>query len=326
MDNINFNFGDLLFDLRRNIRKYLFGEDYILDEIATRISATFKWVIERNAATMLDKAKEIEDFVSSEKELQIRYSGMHIKDVLDDLTKRQARILWFFRGCKQNQSLDEQKDDYYNAKRYIAFLLADMLLLKCKDKKICPEMSLKPEYIEYLQGITIEEFTRYKAYLRWRDRNINNYPKDNDKYLEDYFSAINFLDKTAINCKNKQCGDTFEYWKRIIESGDYIAKLDMIKIAKINTLRRLFREDPEKMNFLDQFVTNFYENIKELVIRNKDTLETIKDIVSTIYEKSDVVNMFEFILKCFLVSKLTREEHNQIRAKYNKPSIELALK
>jgi hypothetical protein len=80
------------------------------------------------------------------------------------------------------------------------------------------------------------------------------------------------------------------------------------------------------MDYVDQFVTSFYNNLRQLVDRNTAPNKLVEEIVNSLYEKPDVVNMFEFILKCFFVSRLTPEEHNQIRKKYNKSLLEAVLK
>lgn len=319
---------NIIGDAEKGIRGklYNYGEDEIFDEIAKNIYATFKWVIERDASVDSDKNREIEDYIQSEKYFQTKYSGKEpIKEVLSDLTENQARILWFFKGCRPNQTSEEEKDDYYSAKRYIGFLLADRLLLECHEKKICPDESLKPEYVEYLQGVTIEEFTRFRAYLRWHDRNRNGSIKDTDKHLEDYLTAMDFLDKAMINCKNKECNDSLLFWKKIVENENYarrINQVSLIKQAKINTLKRLFRDYPKQVEYIEIFVAKFYDNILKLLCGIVIPKGVIEGILNSLYEKSDVVNMFEFILKCFLLSKVSPEEHNFIRTKHKKKSLD----
>lgn len=314
-----FENGSIREQVKTNMYKHL-PKCHRIDEIALNIFATANWVLNRRAEKA-GKEKELQDFYDAEKELFKKAEELSLAELLKVLTHTQQQILDFFNPNKK-------EDNPYNAKRYVGFLLTDKLLRNCQNK-ICPEESLKEECVEYLQGLTIEEFVRYKAYLRWYDRTKDSYVKDDNKKLEDYLTGMGFLDSAMNNCENKKCEDKIIFWQKVVErkfhSKDTI--LATIKCAKKNTLKRLLPQVYKShYTYVDEFVDRFYNHILKLSSLNQPSQDIAGKIVNSIYEKPHVVNMFEFILKCFLVSRLTREEHNQIRAKNNKLSVELVLK
>jgi hypothetical protein len=285
--------------------------------VAKKIGATFLWVVERHASPS-SKNQELEDYAESERQLYTLYAGIPLKDALKDLTKRQARIIWFFNGANPNQIPEQEQNDYYTAKRYLGFLLSDRLLTRWSEGDLCPEESFREEYIEYFQGLTVEEFVRFKAYLRWLDRTKHRRITHPARQDEDYLVSLGFLDRLILKCRRNCCGDNEQFWRQIAEGQKYVDRtrdLSVIKTAKSNTLRRLFRDS--EIAVVDAFVDRFYGLIRQLPATPVPE-GLIEDIVHSIYEKPHLTNMFELFLKFFLASKLSPQAYLAIRTRVGK--------
>jgi len=322
----------------------IFDSDNLLDETGKKIFMAIKGLFHESSPFIVDLDEEAKIFLDSLNhkccELNLEeYDKLSPKCKLEVLTETQSRLLWCYKGKPPDQPKELREDDYYNAKRYIGFLLADLLLIRCSGR-ICPEdvidpnQCLFPEYIEYLQGISIEEYLKYKAYLTWDKRNKNNFPRDHGKENEDYFNAMAFLDNTTMrNCRKRNCKVILPLWKKIIEKKDLMRQQNILSIiakAKKGALVRLFADATSYAYnrdyfeaYIDKFVDSFYNGILSLICRDAiPEKEMIEKIISSVYENPKVVNMFEFILKCFLVSKLSREEHDSIRVIWKKEPLE----
>lgn len=286
-------------------------------EAAVRVYACANWVFKRGQDASVDKEKEVQDFLTAEQELREKMQKLPLKEILEDLVETQQDLLDYF-------SPDTKEHNKFNARRYIGFIIANELLRNC-NKEICPDKALKEEYVEYMQRLTIEEFVRYKAYLRWKERTKDKYIKDDHKELEDYLTGMGFLDTTMNNCKNQKCKDIVGFWQKIVErklkSQENI--LETIKRAKKNTLKRILPVVYASHNiYVEEFVDRFYNHILKLSSLNQPSQDIAAKIVNSIYENPQVINMFEFLLKCLLVTRLSREEHNSIRVICKKDPLE----
>lgn len=323
--NNNTKFSTANNNTKKNLRPILYAScDKFMGEIATKVWATSKWVFNRNATPEINKDIELAEYYETIYELQKKYKNWTTENVLKDVNEALAHLFWYFNRKQNNQTKEEQDDDYYDAKRYLGFLLADMILRQCSENHKCPDKFLRPEYIEYLRSVSIEEYVKHNAYLRWHERNKDTYIKDSEKQVSDYLHGVGFLDNTMINCKGKKCTQNIKAWSSIIGESDYkhyATLLKPITKAKTYTLNRLNDKDDiqEQIKDIKHFVNEFYPQVLGWLMEGKEPDRVIiNKIVDNMYGKSKVTNMFEFILKCSILCHLKFKEHTQSRAKHGK--------
>ncbi|MBN1653538.1 MAG: toll/interleukin-1 receptor domain-containing protein [Deltaproteobacteria bacterium] len=174
---------------------------------------------------------------------------------LQKLVLIQAQLFWYYKGCPASQDNESLSDNYYDAKRFISFCLADEIINQCINGPTCPFSALPAEYAKYLSSLTIEDFVRIKAYLYWCDRRSGNLPADP---ADDYFKAKNYVESFLNNCpckKSKKLASTMK--DRGFSSEDNVSR------AKLYTLRRLqYSTNREEGRKLSDFIEKFYSSLE----------------------------------------------------------------
>lgn len=312
-------------DLKSVVDKKLktkFPEDEFTG-ISTKIWATGKWIFERGADPTPSPFLQKEEYKRSEEECHSFFEEMSLKERLSFLTEKQAKLFWYFKGSPKIQSPEQEKDDYYNAKRYIGFLLAESLLKVCTNRsKKCATIYLQADFVEYLQSITVEEYLRFKAYLKWHTRNNDTLiHKDNGKDKVDYFNSLNYLDNTMINCKEKECNENLPFWLTFLNNYKTMNKAEVISHianAKLNSLKRLTPSYNEMQ--IHKFVNNYYGDYVEWIEQKgeRQNTNTLENIVQSIYSQPYAINMLEYISKCPILCQIARDIHNNYRQKTGK--------
>lgn len=318
----------------------------MLKELSAKVYAECRWVFESYATLTYNKERELADYKYGEEEFE-KKKDLTVKNLLEEVTKIQAAIFWYFKGRKIQPSKRERDNDYYDAKKYISFIITDMMIEKCKNKNICPILIISqvPDYIEYLENLTIYEYTKYKAFLKWKssiDKGIVTDDKNN------YFEALGYLDDVANNNCEEQLG--VSYSKLIDASKQFsnkitgINNLQLLKNKKFDTIDwtsnhncqlRTIAETSELkdiiINYIDLYkdIINdysniFYKNLNELIQEtNISSSNNSEETIAFVYKGpyARIVNMLEFFLKCIMVNNITLELHNKIRLNNYKPSI-----
>jgi len=196
-------------------------------------------------------------------------------------------------------------DHYYDAKKYIQFIYADMLIEKCKytqkqtgKNNTCPLFFLScfPEYIEFLDKLTIHEFIKYKAFLRWK-----NTQKDEPEY--NYYLELENLEKCSWN----YCPNLHEEWTKVMRSvllnrGNIETKIEQIKADNHKT-----RHDKRSIIFL-------YKNLDKLTLGKKISKKETEKLVDFFWDKeglkTNTITMLEFLLRCPVI-KYEKSLHYQ---------------
>jgi hypothetical protein len=242
--------------------------------------------------------------------------------ILNNLVEKQARIFWHINGCMQDNNFKRIDDDWFNAKRFIGFMIAEHLIECCQDRK-CAKILLHPEYKEYLNCLSIEEFLRHRAYFIWHDRNINNEwnGKNADRRQDDYFEAEKNIKGVFRNCNGESCNSekNITFWH--ISMGNFQRDEDTAKIisGKKNRLYRLFNEHSACSTKIKKYVESYYWNVEEFITTGKTAEPDIfNKIIESVNEEYSVSNMLEYISKCALLCNLTQETHEIYKPEENK--------
>ena len=235
---------------------------------------------------------------------------------IDLFINDQARLFWYHKGCPI-QDKNGELDDHYNAKRYVMFLIADKLIYNCRNQSRCPfEVILKSDKLAvYLQSLSVKEFLLTKAYLQHKNRIEKKEATVNSRHYEDYYFAEKYLQgaATGLHCKCKHFNNIqpIVYWDKIISTG-WPSSLVDIKNAKTRSLVRLHINDHQKYKDTVDFVENFYDKISPIIENRQIPEITLVQLVKYFYSNKTIVNMFEFFLRCFLVSRIEKESFTLI--------------
>jgi hypothetical protein len=236
---------------------------------------------------------------------------------LRSVVLNQADLLWRYKGTPENQTKEQQVNDYYNAKRYVGFIIAHRIFESCAASRCLFTLMPQP-CIEYLQAITLEEFVRYKAYHLYLERIESDEPAGGNEY-SDYHNAMGFLDQVA----NKTCAQENQPDKeclvKIFKQAKHFDSLDLIERAKQNTLVRL--GSTSHFNSIKGYIDNVYGVIRMIEHGDSISPDTISKAIHDLYAIASITNVLEFALKCYLLPFLSPATHNDIRNKYGKDPI-----
>lgn len=301
--------------VREALNPYIFGDkDDPLIEIATKIWALFDFVFDQLKDKSPNKQREIEEFNSAKNTCRKEYADKYLGFILSDLVQKQAKTYWHLNGCTVDNNQERIDNDWFNAKRFLGYMIAENLIQSCKDHQ-CAKVLLKHEFKEYLNILSVEEFIRFRAYLIWNDRNNGKdwSQKDADKSNDDYFKAAKVINGVFKNCNNELCSDknNKDFWEKSIGKLQEDLDAESIITAKINRINRLLKNSSEYTNKIKKYVELYYSNVEQFTTTGKTTEP---DILGKIIEKINseyyVSNMLEYISKCALLCKLTKDTHD----------------
>ena len=215
---------------------------------------------------------------------------------LEELVLKQAELFWRYKGCPK-QSFEDQQNDFYNSKRYLAFYIADYLFECCikNNTNDCPFAFINEEYLSYLISLSIEEFLRHKAYHIWMSQN-----RPHNTHENDYFIAINYTKEAVSSCKKKCCLeiDMADKFTREISS----CPMQTILSGKSTTAIRLI-SNINKLQ-IESFASEFYFDY-EVDFKDKHNLNP------TNYPTNILMNVAEYLLisiNCQLIKSLKKKE------------------
>ncbi|TAN43883.1 MAG: hypothetical protein EPN22_08765 [Nitrospirae bacterium] len=303
-----------LTELVRNITKK------ILSDVAMKVTAVFEWL--NKGKTINDDADRMKREWRQAEKRKDTILEKPLKEALKDLCEIQAGIFWIFRGRIENHDEERKKKDYHDAKRHIGFLIADAIIEGCKANTLGDDCLsyLKEEYFEYLIALSLEEYIRIKSYFNWqKGGGIAN--DDRTRMNSDYFNAMECIHNTMWNCKERT-PELFlgqESMELVRKFFSQIEKKRLAEIinAKINTGQRLNFVNSRTVN---DFVDRYYSSLqKALNVQVSST--DIFALLGLLYADHHIPNMLDFILRCFLCTYTTTDEHNSIRNYYQKKSL-----
>ncbi|MDA8240884.1 MAG: hypothetical protein M0Z67_11025 [Nitrospiraceae bacterium] len=257
--------------------------------------------------------------LAAEEEMD-KIMNLPLSDRLKIITEDQAYIYWLKKGAVQNYDKGRMDNDYYDGKRYIGFLLAESIIEACKRNELGEDCLdyLHVDFFEYLRCITLEEYIRIRAFLAWeRDGGMEN--NDHDRMTSDYYSSMDCVQNTMWNCKGRRTEQLMKKKSMHLIRSYFLAlnreQLRVIKEAKIYAGNRLNIEISREVN---GFVDEFYEALQTALKGETLSRKVVEDLLSSLYANSHVVNMLEYMLRCFLCTFIDGDIHNLIRSKHRK--------
>jgi hypothetical protein len=296
----------------------------ILRDVGTNIFASRKWWI-GGAQRDGDLNRMKEDWKNGEKQADEQLAPpKEIGEILEGLVDCQASLFWMFRGAKKDNDRERQDNDYFDAKRHMGFLIAEKIIENClkneKDKTNCFEF-LNADYMEYLASISIEEFIRTKAYLLWGAKKNWEPTTDQSEIDEYYYKVQNVIEEPGKKCCQKKPGEISKKFHKDVK--EYFRSLDdeaiaRIKSGKIHTDSRLNINHPRDV---DEYTELFYREVKHAIQKQKLPKEKAQKILKLMYTNTDIPNMLEHFLRCYVCSFIKEEQHNKLRKDLNKSPI-----
>ncbi|HBR17090.1 MAG TPA: hypothetical protein DD725_05715 [Deltaproteobacteria bacterium] len=296
----------------------------IFSDIALKIILMYEWIT--GGAKNDDNKQRIDTEYYSAAKSRDKIIGKPRRDALKELTEHQAFIFWFYKGSIKDNNIERMRNDYYDGKRYVGFLIADKLIEGCKQNQLDDDCLgyLKEEYFEYLVALSVEEYIRIKAYYNWGNKNkISN--NDLFRMNSDYYNAMECLHNTFWNCKGRTPELFLDLGGMKLIKGYLLNidkyKLNIIKKAKNFAGKRLNYEISSESN---EFVDKFYKLIQDASKGIDIRYDEIFGLLNLVYEDDHVPNMLEFILRCFFCTYITRDVHNIIRESHYKTPLEVS--
>lgn len=218
------------------------------------------------------------------------YTDWKTEKDLSTLTEANAILLWGEKGFIRDNDIKRINGDWYDAKRFVAFMLADKIVELCKKRMT---FIIPPYYYPYLHNIGLEEYKKIKAYFIWK-RNGGQIPDDE---LKNYYPVCNELSNIFFNNKLKNI-PLISFEEYIKES---LLVIDSIKKRKA-FWQYLSREGETQTHWheADNFVETFYHGLFDIIkIRSDKKFVGLKDFV---FEKTHLLNMMEFCISslCFV--------------------------
>lgn len=222
------------------------------------------------------------------------------------MIKAFEELIWFMKNFPDENLKDE--NTYHDAKRYITFFLTEILIYKCCSTNQCPLdiLALNKKLFKYLQSLTIREFETYTSSGEFKclDRiKADTFNDQEYSFYKNCYNSDSILAELYCNCK-KNFTETetspLILWNEVDKNQWYL-KLDDIRKAKKNTLIRLFSYKPN-LNKINKYLNSFYNNF---LLQDVNTKPINNKLSLYISDENELVNIFEFLLICFYMSKET---------------------
>ena len=296
-------------------------QDTITD-LGTIAFARLEWVIRGMHSNQNFEQRQSDWNKGQDAFSRLNLDSSSLRDVLESIVEVYAEIFWLEQGGVTDVNEKRIKDDWYRAKRYVGFFIADSFVERCiqnqyGDPDECFAF-FNEAFVEYLIGLSVEEYLRIKAYLDWGDNNewniYNASDEDRDRY---YFKALNRLEKARRNCHGMKVSDRFSSLSDY--SKNYLAKynFETISRGKSTTLLRLGVSASQ----LHYYIKNYYPKMSSAVQQNRLSSKDATEILDLLYEDNTIPNMFEYLMRCPICAAASPELHNRIRKKRNKSPI-----
>jgi len=209
---------------------------------------------------------------------------------LPAIRKVQAWLIWFQKGGG-DQDASVQEEDHHDAKRYLAYILADDIILHCRENQgWCMLEKLDKEKVRLLQSLSIQEYLQHKVHSRKQKNSYGAFLPDKIT-REDIDKELTEL-MTSRKCCKRDNGirDTANRLLRCSEINK-----ETIASAKMFTLRRMNVCTPAQKNNLAYHMKEFYDQFFTDGPAEMDQSFEI-DLPLPIHESKYIVNAFELII------------------------------
>lgn len=285
----------------------------LIDFLAMKVMPFLYWL--KNGAIVDDnETRMVSDFLTASDEYKNSMIKLPLSEQLKQLVEYQAKIFWLCRGAKYDNNFERINTDYYDAKRYVGYLIADTMIHKCLNGELEGDCFsyISEEFIDYLKVISVEEYIRTTSYFSWLKNKgaiINN---DRHRMDNDYFEALQNIYNSMVHCNDT--GDVKLSDKTVKLVTDF-AKSDVKRViaGKKTTISRLqCKAEP------DGFVNHYYCSLGKSLEDNLEP-EKVARLLRLLYENNHIPNMLEFIFRCFLCRHVSVERHQSIRADFKLP-------
>lgn len=159
----------------------------------------------------------------------------------EEFVLKQAQLFWQYKNIDP-QTKEDQDDDYYKAKKFIAFYITEKMISYCTNTNSiqCPINLLDTHdcyVIDYLSELSVEEYLRFRAYLKWIGRG-----RRHGQDLQDFNEASDYLHSTKDLCKKAaQCRKRSVCFSLITKIKIHSEKADDFK-RKFNHLSSFYNE------------------------------------------------------------------------------------
>ncbi len=217
-----------------------------------------------------------------------KYNNWKTEKELVSLTRIRAALLWCKRGCRKDCNVARMNNDWYDAKREVAFLLADEIIELCKVDTI---FTIPAYYYSYLHNISLNEYKQRKVRLSWANRSAKN---TNNKFNH-YRLVGNELNNIFLSSryKNTPLAAFDEYIKGALSVKENIKK------RKAFWLNTIYRKDESRACWEEAagFVDTCYHGLSEII--RKGTAQEFSGLKNSAVDKMHMLNMMEFFIFSF---------------------------
>jgi hypothetical protein len=248
----------------------------------------------------IDLIEELPD-VRSIKEFHCSPNGIdyNLDEFLEKIIKSQAHLIWHNKG-RPFQNKYGMENDWFEAKRYIYYLLVDQMLQSCHTGDQCPLESFNKYSTTFLQSLTIEEYAKFKAYLKWIDRTKGDIYLES-QHIDDYLCSINYIKKIIRGCDKCINHNNNAHWNEFITSNKF-RDIQKIQTAKSNSL--LIKNRQHKIQNVSTYVHNYYPVVYENHGKGftASIIEHLRNHVGS--AEHDIATMFEIVLNCHIHSQV----------------------
>ena len=232
-----------------------------------------------------------------------------IKTILSNYVVMQAEYFGGLGDKDPDIAIKKIDDDYYDAKRYLGFCIAEKLMERCIHNHGTSNPSecfsyICEDYIPYLISISIEEFLKIRAYHSWeyQTKHAQNLSKEKtDGY---YYAAKQYMFCTMDNCHQLPTSALVNMLQP--STKNYITKISdddiktIIEAKKKSHMRQKLLWDDK----IEKYTKLLYASLHELVIDGNINRDSAKKVVDIMYMYSSIPNMFEYLLKCIICSSI----------------------
>jgi hypothetical protein len=146
-----------------------------------------------------------------------RMADLRKEHVVQTLALAKAKLNWARKG-RPDQDSRGTDDDYFTARRFLAYLVGDALFGRCVRRTSCILRVFGVRHFELLQSITLKDFLETKAYLTWSARCSSAAMSNDVEQIRDYVTACTQLRQALAKCNLCSLAPRAHYWKHVWSS------------------------------------------------------------------------------------------------------------
>lgn len=243
--------------------------------------------------------KQVEKIASAIAQTFIeQFYDIRSDDTIDLCATYQASIFWLLKNCP-SQTLGSQDKDYFDARRYIGFLISDNILTTCSKDGSCPMLKLSETHLNLMQSLTLIEHIHDRAYLGWIERTGKTFSSSENEQREDFYRACNYIYKSVALCNDCPNLTDFNYWKSIYNSVRGNHEHNILKTlresATSNDIDGLIRYVSYIFKFLS-LTENFFTGEFNL------SWQELRALLYFTHDRPNLTTIFELIILRVLIS------------------------